>query len=371
MVFVQMIRQLKLGLDIIRELRMHKRILAGLLITIGLVLPFTTVLATTDPAWTGEYYSNKDLSGDPVLVRQDPFVNMDWRDESPDPSIPADNFSVRWTRKADFESWVYIFGARADDGFRAYVDGKLVLDRWSSQKNLWSTVEVEMTQGEHIIVFEYYEGLWDAQIEAGYWPKEENVTSTPGPTNTATAGPSPTPTATRTPTATATSSPTSPFIVGTPGASAGESSAPPSFENGVIVREIDSKFFSWDGFPGPAIWTGGQDGRFGYVKNRANKPTFEARWNFISHEGGYYDMYVFIPTSGRATTNAEYTIVSGRGPIGPIVVNQATSGSQWVRLGTSYFAPGEVQYIHLDNATGEADASHEVLFDSALFVFKP
>lgn len=347
---------------------MRKGILAGLLIIIGLSLPFTRVLATTDPAWKGEYFSNKNLSGDPVIVRDDPFVNMDWGDGSPDPSIPSDNFSARWTRKVDFESRVYVFGARADDGFRIYVDGNLVLNRWSSQDNVWSTTEVVMTQGEHTIVIEYYEEEYGAQIEAGYWPKDQNVTSTPDPNSTQ---PTPTPTATRTPTATPTITPTSPFIVGTPGAAAEDSSIPPSFENGVIIQEMDAKFFSWDGFPGPAMWTGGQDGKFGYVKNRATKPTFEGRWNFISQQGGYYDVYVFIPISGRATTNAEYTIVSGRGPIGPITVDQAAHGSQWVMLGTSYFAPGEVQYVRLDNETGEGDASREVLFDSALFVFKP
>ncbi len=345
---------------------MRKGILAGLLIVMA--LPLTSVLATTDPAWKGEYFSNKNLSGDPVFVRDDAFLNMNWGEHAPDSSVPADNFSVRWTRKVDFESRVYIFAARADDGFKIYVDGNLVLNRWSSQNNTWSTTEVMMTQGEHIVVVEYYEEENDAEIEAGYWPKEQNITNTPNPNSTI---PTSTPAPTHTPTATPTITPTSPFIVGTPGAAADESSAPPSFENGVIVQEMDAKFFSWDGFPGPAMWTGGQDGRFGYVKNRESKPTFEARWNFISQQGGYYDVYIFIPASGRATTNAEYSMVSGRGVVGPFIIDQSAHSSEWVSLGTSYFAPGEVQYIQLDNETGEDNASREVLFDSALFVFRP
>ncbi|HZI32888.1 MAG TPA: chitobiase/beta-hexosaminidase C-terminal domain-containing protein, partial [Candidatus Binatia bacterium] len=48
----------------------------------------------------GQYYANT-LYTDPFigtpLVRTDPTINFDWNSNSPDPSIPATNYTVRWT----------------------------------------------------------------------------------------------------------------------------------------------------------------------------------------------------------------------------------------------------------------------------------
>jgi len=51
-------------------------------------------------AWQGEYFGNPDLNGQPALVRYDGDIDFDWGPGSPDPSVPADHFSVRWTRSA-------------------------------------------------------------------------------------------------------------------------------------------------------------------------------------------------------------------------------------------------------------------------------
>ena len=48
--------------------------------------------------WTGFYWNNQDFTGNPTLTRTDPTINFNWGDGSPDPSIPSDHFSVRWTK---------------------------------------------------------------------------------------------------------------------------------------------------------------------------------------------------------------------------------------------------------------------------------
>jgi len=45
----------------------------------------------------GEYFSNPELSGQPVLTRVDPQVQFDWNAASPEPGVPMQAFSVRWS----------------------------------------------------------------------------------------------------------------------------------------------------------------------------------------------------------------------------------------------------------------------------------
>jgi hypothetical protein len=108
--------------------------------------------------WRGEYYPNRDLSGKPVLVRTDPAVDFDWKNGSPDPSVPADNFSVRWTRTLGFSGGTYRFNTSTDDGVRLYVDGKRIIDKWQNQQlpNTHSA-DINLGGGEHTVVVEYYE----------------------------------------------------------------------------------------------------------------------------------------------------------------------------------------------------------------------
>ncbi|NLE99813.1 MAG: hypothetical protein GX601_02435, partial [Anaerolineales bacterium] len=48
--------------------------------------------------WKGEYFANNDLSGAPALVRNDAEVKFSWGLAAPAQGLPADDFSVRWTR---------------------------------------------------------------------------------------------------------------------------------------------------------------------------------------------------------------------------------------------------------------------------------
>lgn len=108
--------------------------------------------------WRGEYFSNRDLSGKPVLTRTDAAIDFDWKNGSPDPSVPADNFSVRWTHTLGFTGGTYRFYSSTDDGVRLYVDGKRIIDKWQNQKlpNTY-TADINLPSGEHTVLVEYFE----------------------------------------------------------------------------------------------------------------------------------------------------------------------------------------------------------------------
>ena len=87
----------------------------------------------------GEYFKNMTLSGTPVLVRNDDLLNFNWRQASPDASLPVDGFSSRWTGliKPSY-SETYQFFTTSDDGIRVYVNGTAVIDSWTKQRSIIS-----------------------------------------------------------------------------------------------------------------------------------------------------------------------------------------------------------------------------------------
>ena len=126
----------------------------------------------------GEYFANRNLEGKPVLVRVDREVNFDWGLGSPDPKLPPDNFSVRWTGKlVPPETRVYEIYARTDDGVRLWIDGKLLIDSWHDRGATTDRARVRLEAGkEHEIRIEYYEHAGVATAQIG-WDYEEELPS--------------------------------------------------------------------------------------------------------------------------------------------------------------------------------------------------
>jgi glucose/arabinose dehydrogenase len=133
--------------------------------------------AQTDGGYAAEYFANPDLAGTPVLTRTDDSIDFDWSAGSPGDGVPANNFSARWTKSVDLaEGGAYKFTVTADDGFRLYIDGQIVLDKWLFQRRTTYTVARQLPQGSHQIVLEYFDGGGDAVAQMSYEP-----TSDPAP----------------------------------------------------------------------------------------------------------------------------------------------------------------------------------------------
>ena len=144
--------------------------------------------------WTAEYYANMNLSGSPAVVRTDNAIDFDWDYGSPDASIPADQFSVRWTRTLGFAAGTYRFYSSSDDGIRLWVDGQLLVDVWYHQ-GLPNTHYGDLALGDglHQVKVEYFEDggqasahVWWQQVGVSYqgWKGEyyANLNLAGGPT---------------------------------------------------------------------------------------------------------------------------------------------------------------------------------------------
>ncbi len=214
----------------------------------------TTCGASGGVGLQGQYYDDTNNPGQPLsgtlkLTRIDPTVNFNYGAGSPDPSLPNDHFSARWTGEVQPPtSGTYTFHTSSDDGVRLWVNGQLLINNWTLHGQAEDYGAIALTAGQkYDIRMEYYEytgnavailswaysGQSDTVIpQSALYPllpgscvaptatatplptATSTVTSTPLPTNTptstATSTPLPTPTKTAVPTATATATPTAP-----------------------------------------------------------------------------------------------------------------------------------------------------------------
>jgi beta-glucanase (GH16 family) len=96
----------------------------------------TAAVAATGTGLTAQYFDNADFTGASV-TRVDPAVAFDWGANSPAPGISPGTYSIRWSGKLQPRySEPYTFFTTADDGVRLWVNGQLVVDRWSDRPPL-------------------------------------------------------------------------------------------------------------------------------------------------------------------------------------------------------------------------------------------
>ncbi len=112
--------------------------------------------------WKGEYFSNRLLQGAPALVRDDGAGNLNFNFGLDSPSaacnIPADNFSIRWTRTVNFDAGgLYRFTVTGDDGVRLFVDEVIRVDQWKDQSEASFSADVQLSAGAHTLRFEHYD----------------------------------------------------------------------------------------------------------------------------------------------------------------------------------------------------------------------
>ncbi len=120
----------------------------------------------------GEYFSNPDLEGTPVLVRIDPGVEFAWGTSGPGDPLPASGYSVRWS--GDLEAAfteTYTISVYGDDGVKFWFNGELVVDKWFAQEagSPRYNVRVPLEAGQkYPIVMEYFFNAGNAVAELSW-----------------------------------------------------------------------------------------------------------------------------------------------------------------------------------------------------------
>jgi len=95
---------------------------------------YTNVNGKTQIGLQGEYFNNINLTGEPVITRVDHQIDFGWTLYSPDPKINYDFYSVKWAGRLKAPATGnFKIGIEGNDGYRLYLNNKLVIDNWKSQ----------------------------------------------------------------------------------------------------------------------------------------------------------------------------------------------------------------------------------------------
>jgi hypothetical protein len=105
----------------------------------------------------------------PVATRVDPEINFDWGTGAPF-SVTGDYFATRWTGYLLPQyTETYTFYEYSDDGVRLWVDGELVIDKWTQEGVVEYTGTKSLVAGTMVpIVLEYYEYGGDAAVQLSW-----------------------------------------------------------------------------------------------------------------------------------------------------------------------------------------------------------
>ncbi len=134
-----------------------------------------TDISLKKQGFTGYYFKDKKLSGEPCHQGITTRINYAWKYGSPYPDIQDDHFSVQWKGiyKAD-QSGTIRFQISGDDGYRILVNGKTISGDWGnhalSSRNAFMQVEKDSL---YQLQIDYFENVGEATIkfEAGMLDK--------------------------------------------------------------------------------------------------------------------------------------------------------------------------------------------------------
>ena len=127
---------------------------------------------------TGAYFNSKNLSGTPVLMRNDRLINFNWDKVVPVDGLHRDNYSVRWDGSftppapGDYKLGVrvnYCYACENAEGFKLYLDGKVLVQSGTAKTGergqvIEAPVHFDDTK-PHPIRLEYFHGTGSAGID--------------------------------------------------------------------------------------------------------------------------------------------------------------------------------------------------------------
>lgn len=127
--------------------------------------------------FTGRYFKNQKMEGEPDMVRVDDRINFFWEYDAPAPDFPDDHFSVYWTGfyKAPEDALMKI-RIGGDDGYRIIINGKTVTGDWGNHAFSSREIEYELKGGEdYNLRVDYFDNISSANIDCSLAVLDEDL----------------------------------------------------------------------------------------------------------------------------------------------------------------------------------------------------
>lgn len=134
------------------------------------------------PGLQADYFKGTEVKGAPAFTRIDKNIDFNFI-FAPVPgfasgTFQSDNFSARWTGfLTSAASGAYRIGVKADNGLRLWIDGKLIVEDWSTHGVRTKLADLRLEKGrKYALKLEYFHTTGDA-IAQFIWTNE--LTETP------------------------------------------------------------------------------------------------------------------------------------------------------------------------------------------------
>ena len=127
---------------------------------------YTVVPAESLDSLRGEYFDNISLEGTPRIARRDEQIDFHWTFNPPARGLPVGWYSVRWSARLRVPpGGVRRLGIEGDDGYRLFLDDKLLIDNWRKQSYRSTLVPVALSPGStHELRLEFFESEGSARL---------------------------------------------------------------------------------------------------------------------------------------------------------------------------------------------------------------
>lgn len=106
---------------------------------------------------SGEYFSNARLEEEPAITRIDENIDFYWESKSPDPQLPDDDFSIRWTGYiVPPVTGIYHIGSWGMPTLEVWLEGEKILSHNTEHHAFHAEHAVDMEEGKkYKFVYEY------------------------------------------------------------------------------------------------------------------------------------------------------------------------------------------------------------------------
>ena len=125
-----------------------------------------------------EYFNNIKFEGKPTFKQIEKKIDYSWADGTGIKNMPKENFSVRWSGiLCSEETAEYNFTLGGDDGYRMYINDKLVIDDWDQGGYRSAKATKQLQKGiNYRIRIEYFQQGGGASVNFT-WKKKNDTTN--------------------------------------------------------------------------------------------------------------------------------------------------------------------------------------------------
>jgi beta-glucosidase len=115
----------------------------------------------------GEYYTSRDMKGEPLFTRTDDMIDFYWDNDSPHPQMPVNNFGIHWV--ADIVppvSGTYYLGTWGSSGYDILLEGDTLVSYFHDHHAAVRGIPVEFEAGKKYRIEVFYRNhIGDADME--------------------------------------------------------------------------------------------------------------------------------------------------------------------------------------------------------------